>query len=249
MKKTHILIAALVLGCCISSARGQQTAARDAELSRTCVAVIGAVHQPLQLVLWRPTRLMEALTFAGGPTAQAGATVMITRTGSNCSQNSGGNNASPPTPAQVQTYLLSDILHADQRANPYLEGGDVVTVYEAECVFIVGAVAAPRQMFVKGRTTLTDAITFAGGVLKDARVDTVSIIRQGKGAGERVEFKINLEQVRKHRAKDLVLQPNDIIDVPFRDGHRGPMFSPPTYDAPVKRPPVYREIYLLQVAI
>ena len=41
------------------------------------------------------------------------------------------------------SYKLSDVLQGDPKSNPYLEAGDIVTVPEADQVYVVGNVFMP----------------------------------------------------------------------------------------------------------
>jgi protein involved in polysaccharide export with SLBB domain len=217
----------------------QETRSPNVDSPRKCFAVIGAVRAPGRFELKRRVRLTEVLAFAGGFTERAGATVQIMPAGARCTEEPRDPGASPATEPKVRIYRIDDINTTDETRNPYLDAGDIVVVNEADCVYIIGSVVQPRQMVLKGRVTLTQAIAFAGGELKDAKVDRVSIIRQTTSSGERLELKLDLNKIRKKRAEDPVLQPNDIIKVPFR--HR-PTGSPGIVPTPATQPPV-RVIY------
>lgn len=88
------------------------------------------------------------------------------------------------------------------------------------------AVAPRRQVMVIGRvfhpgivelgrvTTVTDAIAAAGGDVKGAHLDRVSILRAVPNSLTRQAIKVDLRVIRKGRADDVLLVANDIVDVP-----------------------------------
>jgi polysaccharide export outer membrane protein len=243
MRQTVLLLfMSIAIGGTASVTPAQQpTSSTDAP--RKCVAVIGAVHAPGRFELKRRTRLLELLSFAGGFTTNAGPTIHVTSSGADCSAAAGPGassvtvlpNASPSTEVKVRFYRIEDINTADESKNPYVEPGDIVVVDEGEQVYITGAVIRPQAITLRKTITLTQALTMAGGLVRDAKTDDVRIIRQGVTSGTRVELKVDLKKIRKKRAEDVILQPNDIVEVPW---HHGPLGFPgivhPIYDTPVR---------------
>ncbi|HBB95641.1 MAG TPA: hypothetical protein DC054_09640 [Blastocatellia bacterium] len=236
MRQTVVLFIVLaVCGCAASGAQGQQEG-QNAASPRECVAVIGAVNMPGRFELKRRTKLFEILAFAGGPKKNAGATVQVISTGSKCPQETRDVNAPPSTP-NVQTYQIEDLIgHTkppnQEALNRYLEAGDIVVVSEAESAYIIGAVLQPQQIVLKRQVTLTQAIAMAGGLKKEAN-ERVRIYRQPDASGPRIELFVNLKEIRKKRAQDIVLQPNDIVEIPGLSPH-GPLL--PLRDVPVPKP-------------
>jgi protein involved in polysaccharide export with SLBB domain len=240
MRQTVVLFIVLaVCGCAAARAQGQQEG-QNAASPRECVAVIGAVNMPGRLELKRRTRLFEVLAFAGGLKKNAGATVQVISTASKCPQETRDVNVPASTPNL--TYQIEDLIgHTkppnQEALNRYLEAGDIVVVSEAESAFIIGAVLQPQEIVLRRPVTLTQAIQIAGGLKKDAKVEQVRILRNPTDSAPRLELWVNLKEIRKKKAEDPVLQPNDIVEVPGLSPH-GPMFSLP--DMP--KPPVDRVI-------
>lgn len=179
-----------------------------------CV-VTGAVRTPTRLELHRRVRLSEALAAAGGLTDYAGRTVQIVhRAGdSGCRELS--------LKSDSQTLNLDDVPRGSENSDPELQRGDVVLVSEADRVYVVGNVVKPQALILKATMTLTQALTLAGGVLPDTRTERIRLIRQVPGSTARTEITVDLKAIRKHKADDLVLEPNDIIDVPSKHNHPG----------------------------
>jgi polysaccharide export outer membrane protein len=179
------------------------------------VAIIGAVNDQSRFELQRRIRLLELMTYAKGPSARAGQTVNIVHSTntSPCQQAIENEDA-----AAFSSYKLSEVLEGKPEANPYLETGDIVTVPEADQVYIVGNVFMPLTIPLREPITLTRAIAMAGGLKQDTRKDKIRVLRQEPGTSVRKEITVDLYAIEKKRSEDLALAPNDIIDVPTSAG-------------------------------
>jgi len=179
------------------------------------VAVIGAVNEQSRFELQRRVRLLELLTYAKGPTAKAGQTINIVHStaASPCKQTDNTD-----TSAAFSSYKLSEVLQGEPKSNPYLEAGDIVTLPEADQVYVVGNVFMPLAIPLKEPITLTRAIAMAGGLKQDTKKDKIRILRQEPGTTIRKEITVDLSAIEKKSSEDLALAPNDIIDVPTSAG-------------------------------
>ena len=179
------------------------------------VAIIGAVNDQSRFQLQRRIRLLELLTYAKGPSGRAGQTVNVVHSThtSQCKQANENEDA-----AAFSSYKLSDVLEGKPEANPYLEAGDIVTVPDADQVYVVGNVFMPLTIPLREPITLTRAIAMAGGLKQDTRKDKIRVLRQEPGTAVRKEITVDLYAIEKKRSEDLALAPNDIIDVPTSAG-------------------------------
>jgi polysaccharide biosynthesis/export protein len=179
------------------------------------VAIIGAVNEQSRFELQRRVRLLELLTYAKGPTTKAGQTINIVHSSASspCKQTEDTDTA-----AAFSSYKLSDVLQGDPKSNPYLEAGDIVTLPEADQVYVVGNVFMPLTIALKEPITLTRAIAMAGGLKQDTKKDKIRILRQEPGTTIRKEITVDLSAIEKKSSEDLALAPNDIIDVPTSAG-------------------------------
>ncbi|HSE17518.1 MAG TPA: polysaccharide biosynthesis/export family protein [Pyrinomonadaceae bacterium] len=179
------------------------------------VAIIGAVNEQSRFELQRRVRLLELLTYAKGPSTKAGQTINIVHStaASPCKQTDDTD-----TSAAFSSYKLSDVLQGDPKSNPYLETGDIVTLPEADQVYVVGNVFMPLTISLKEPITLTRAIAMAGGLKQDTRKDKIRVLRQEPGTTIRKEITVDLSAIEKKSSEDLALAPNDIIDVPTSAG-------------------------------
>ena len=175
------------------------------------VAIIGAVNEQSRFELQRRIRLLELLTYAKGPTSKAGQTINIVHAppALTCEKRSEENTASA-----FSSYRLSETLKGDARANPYIEAGDIITVPEADQVYVVGNVYTPLTIPLNEPITLSRAIAMAGGLKQDSRKDKIRILRQESGSFTKKEMLVDLSAIEKKQAEDVALLPNDIIDVP-----------------------------------
>jgi polysaccharide biosynthesis/export protein len=175
------------------------------------VALIGAVNEQGRYQMQRHIRLLELLTFAKGPSDKAGQTINIVR----------GPHVDLCSPAADSTsnqeglisFKLNDTLQGVESANPFVEAGDIVTVPDAEQVYVVGNVYGPRALPLKETITVSRAIAMAGGPLRDSKTDKVHIVRRAATGGAPSEFYVNLTAIARKKEDDLVLQANDIIEV------------------------------------
>ena len=180
------------------------------------VAVIGAVNDQARFELQRRIRLLELLTYAKGPSPKAGQTINIVHApqAQVCRQLDGATEDA----TAFSSYKLSETLTGDPRANPYLQPGDIITLPEANQVYVVGNVFTPLTIPLKEPITLSRAVAMAGGVKQDSKKDKVRIVRQEAGATTSREIVVDLTAIEKKRAEDIALMPNDIIDVPTSAG-------------------------------
>jgi len=179
------------------------------------VAVIGAVNDQSRFELQRRVRLLELLTYAKGPSAKAGQTINIVHS-TNISPCKQADESDAST--AFSSYKLNEVLQGDPKSNPYLEAGDIVTIPEADQVYVVGNVFMPLTIALKEPITLTRAIAMAGGLKQDTRKDKIRVLRQEPGTTIKKEIIVDLYAIEKKRSDDLALAPNDIIDVPTSAG-------------------------------
>ena len=209
--------------------RNPQVVVKVKEYNSQPVAINGAVARPGQFQLRRPVRLLELLQFyAGGATEKSGGRVHIARMPA-----LGMCEAKPAAAEQAATVIdegsgpifltfkLEDTQKGDERANPFLQPGDVITLPEAKEAYVVGNVLRPGPIFLRDEhLTVSRAIAMVGGHMPDSRKEKVRIVRQEAGGAASREFFVDLEAIRNHKAEDVAVLPNDIIEVPVAGGKR-----------------------------
>jgi polysaccharide export outer membrane protein len=181
------------------------------------VAIIGAVNEQSRFELQRRVRLLDLLTYAKGPTAKAGQTINIVHSPPSLACQKVDSETSDTTGA-FSSYKLSDTLKGYPQANPYIEPGDIVTLPEANQVYVVGNVFTPVTIPLREPITVSRAVAMAGGVKQDSKKDKVRIVRQDPSTSTSKEILVDLSAIEKKQAEDIALLPNDIIDVPVSGG-------------------------------
>lgn len=186
------------------------------EYSSKPVAVMGAVGKPGQFQLQRRVRLLELVSLAGGPTDRAGQQVLVAHS----AELSSCEELAARSANDFDAYDLTSTIRGDGAANPYVQPGDIITVPEAQQVFVVGNVFKPTSISLKEKVTVSQAIAIAGGTMTDAKRDRVRILRQLTGSLAKTEIVVNLEAISKLKADDVELKANDIVEVPTSSGKR-----------------------------
>ena len=186
------------------------------------VAVIGAVRTPSRFQLQRRARLLEMLTLVNGPTDNAGRTIQVVHQGSpvDCSANNAGGPAAESMADQVDYFQLSETLRGEEKANPYVRAGDVISIAKAEEVYVIGNVVRPSSIPLNEPLTVSRAIAIAGGTLPDTKRGAIHIIRQLPGSTQKQEIIVNLDSINRRQSEDVVMMANDIVEVPTSAGKK-----------------------------
>jgi polysaccharide export outer membrane protein len=184
------------------------------------VAINGAIMKPGQFQLRRSVRLLELVQFyAGGPTERSGGSIQLARMANfNPCLPSSGDSANA---IEFAVFNLKDTLAGEEKANPYLQPGDVISLPEAKEAYVIGNVFRPGPVLLKNsNVTVSQAIAMAGGTMPDTKKDKVRLIRQDQNGQTKREIFIDLIAIEKRNATDIALLPNDIISVDVSGGKR-----------------------------
>lgn len=167
------------------------------------VSVQGAVRVPGVYQMMGTQTVLEVLGRAGGIDGQeAGSRIFVIR-----KQDDGTQET-----VEIDAGRLVEL--GDTTQNVELRPGDIVLVphEKRHRVYVSGAVEDPGPIEFSGSEgiTLLQAVTAAGGPTKRANLSEVTILR-ALPDGTQSKITINLKKIRKGRAEDFVLQPNDTI--------------------------------------
>jgi len=181
-----------------------------AEQKSQSIAVIGSVEKPGNFFVNRRVHLLEMLAMAGGPNREAGTRLLIARAGSssNCKES---NDAPDSDKVDVVGFKIRDIQEGKETF--WMQPGDVVTVLDADIVYMYGNVNRQGSIKIREPITLTQAIVSAEGLKSAANKDKIRILRQRPGGVDREELIYDLNQIDKGKVKDPYLEPNDIVAV------------------------------------
>lgn len=175
------------------------------------MAVMGAVNNPGRFFTNRRLTLLELLSYAGGPNVEfAGNTIQVVRVGGISGCVDKDVVKTDEDGIVFFTYKLPDVQKG--KTNPVLKPGDIVSVLDADTVYVYGNVNKEGPVKLKEPITLLQAIVFAEG-LKPASKNKVRVLRQKGDSLDRDELVFDLKDIRERKVQDPYLQPNDIIAV------------------------------------
>jgi polysaccharide export outer membrane protein len=171
------------------------------------VWILGRVQNAGVYPMGTPMTVLEALTAAGGAAASS---------------------------ASGTTEDLADLQHAfvirngqrlpidfeallqrgDMSQNIYLQPDDFIYLPSSlsKDIYVLGAVRMPKAV-ARQQGTLVAAIADAGGPIKNAYLDHVAIVR-GSLSNPRIAV-VDYQKIVHGEAPDILLEPRDIIYVPF----------------------------------
>ncbi len=190
------------------------------EFNSNSIAVIGAVTTPGRFQLQRQVRLLEVLALVNGPSALASEELQIIRTSPSDFCDERNEMASQTfvegTGPEIISLKIREILSGSDGANPVLRGGDIVRVATAELkqAYVIGNVRAATTVNLKDPVALSTAIAMAGGTVTGTRLEKIKITRQSQGSLNKTDIFVNLKEIRAGSQPDVLLEPNDVVDVP-----------------------------------
>lgn len=209
--------------------------------NRPVSVLYGAVKKNQRFQIKRPVLLNELIIISGGFTDKASGEIQIYRPQNlNCLEEIARTNDNPtekkekfvPASRSAETQYINikigDLLSGKKEANPQILSGDIVTVLEAKPVYVIGGVAAPKQLSVRSQITLSRAIDSAGGLAKGADAKKITIFR--RVGSDTKTFVADLDKIKAGQAADFVLQAFDVVEV-SQDGREKRKF-PPVINAP-----------------
>jgi len=166
------------------------------------VSILGYVNEPGNYELIGKVTLLDALALAKGLDKEAGTTVYITR-----------EIQKKQEKIVVDLDDLFEKTGSSNQVNLLISSGDKIYVPEASDVFVDGAVGSPGSYPIDdGETTLSQAISMAGGLASYADGGDVSLIRY-LSDGRKEVVTVDLGSIRDGTMQDPVLNEKDAIVV------------------------------------
>lgn len=204
--------------------------------NRPVSMVYGAVKQPLKFQIKRPVYLNELIVLVGGFTEKASGEIQIFRPqNQSCGETVAkkqqtGNDSRERFIATRQdngtqfiNIRITDLLSGNKDANLQILSGDIVTVLEANPIYVIGGVENPKQISTRSQMTVSRAISTAGGLTKDADAKKVTIFR--RVGNETKIIDADLDKIKANQAEDIILQAFDVVEV-LQKGREKRQFPP-----------------------
>ena len=202
------------------------------------VFVLGSVTRPGQYQISQQMNLIDVLSMAGGLLANAGDEATLQRRPAGAAETAvaevapsveearGGPGAPKPVAAsnvevpgsERITINLVDLLEkGDPSLNIPVQGGDVVHVKErlTRVFYVIGEVGhgGAFQLPLKQELRLTQALSWAGGPAKTAKMGSGILVRYDAD-GKRTELPVDFAAILKGKKDDFAIMPNDVIFIP-----------------------------------
>jgi polysaccharide export outer membrane protein len=180
------------------------------------VSVFGAVRNPGSYQLEGRKTLAEVLSLAGGLRPDAGRKLKITR------NREWGSIPVSVTPQQVLRDVTVGELDLDELVRGHgpfadieVRPHDVISVSQAQLVYVVGQVRKPGGFAMPNQSdfTVLQALSLAEGLDRAAAPKKAKILRKQGGPG-RLEITIDLAQILSGRAPDTPMLAEDVLFVP-----------------------------------
>lgn len=187
--------------------------------SRSPAYIFGAFLVPQQMQMLRRVRLNEVFARAGGTTERSNGKIQVMHTEPvMCPEPGDDPDSVDPNAGGFQVsykvYSVADLKAGKEDANPYIRPGDVVQALEAEPVYINGSVSQPQGIYLRDGLKLSEALAMIGGPRKEANKKHIVIYRIDPESKFRKPMIFNLEDIKKQKQEDPLLQAYDIIEVP-----------------------------------
>ena len=185
--------------------------------SRPPVSVYGEVRLPAQVILQRKTTLLELISFSGGVNDKSSGMIQVIRTKPPmCASDAAAawetqaENGVLPT----RSYSVSNLKQGGVESNPEIFPGDLVIVGKAPPVYVIGQVMQLKEITMgENGLSLMEAVSQAGGFAPRAKTKDIKIRRLKSNSREREIIAVNYDLIKKGAQKDVMLQPEDIIEV------------------------------------
>ena len=166
---------------------------------------LGAIQSPGLYPLVGPTTLLQAIATLGGLAA---------------------GNGKDDAVDYGRSFILRDgrylpvdferlIKYADASQNIYLQPDDFIFIRPTDLpsVYVLGAVSGPTTVPYSKELTVARLIVTLGGAVKFAQVNRIVIVRGSLSAPKVAE--LDYLSIVKGKVRDIVLEPGDIVYVPF----------------------------------
>jgi polysaccharide export outer membrane protein len=181
--------------------REPQVTVRVEEYATRDVSVLGQVQNPGAYPITTAQPVLKVLTLAGGLTGMADRNITIER---------------HHDPSQRIQYYFANNAEQAMSDSVMVNPGDIVVVPKAAIIYIMGDVARPGGYPITtndSHLTVLQAIAMAGSANKTSVQSHTRLIR--KTSEGQQELRVQLVAIEKGKQPDLILQPDDVLYVPF----------------------------------
>ena len=196
--------------------RNPEVSVNIVESNSQPVSVLGAVNKPGSYQLEGVKTLSELIGMAGGLRSDAGHVLRISRNKEFGSLPLPGVAEDPSGGFYMADIDADDVIQSRRpalniAAKPY----DVISILQADIVYVVGQVRKPGGFTVNSHEgmSILEALSLAEGLDHTAAPKKARIIRQDKATG-RQDIPVDLEAILSGKTEDIQLRGSDVLFVP-----------------------------------
>jgi polysaccharide export outer membrane protein len=161
------------------------------------ITLMGQFKNPGTYDYFSKMRLIDVMALGGGINDKAGRIAQIRRMG-----------ASAGEPSVLLVDIDKMLREGRSESNLEINAGDVVFVPEAGMFFVDGAVRKPGGYHITRQTSLSEAVSLAGGLAPYASGEKAILVRH-LGEGERQVLELDMEDIEVQRTpvndRDVIL--------------------------------------------
>ncbi len=173
--------------------------------NRSLAYIYGAIKTPQRFKMKRKALLNELVILSGGITEKASGEIQIFRPAkANCESISNQET-------EILNIKISDLIKGKPDSNPQIRLGDIITIKEADPIYIIGGVLNPRQLLFREKMTLSRAIAAVGGLAPNATLKQITIFRRIDGVSKTIL--VDFELISSKKMEDIELQKYDIVEI------------------------------------
>ncbi|MBA4372671.1 MAG: hypothetical protein C0402_07375 [Thermodesulfovibrio sp.] len=166
------------------------------------ISVLGSVKNPLVYYVTGQKYLLDMISMAGGLSPEAGLVCIVqTVTGSSTEKNAR---------ERIVIDLNELLIKGRTELNIPVHSGDVIQVPRSGIFFVTGSVKEPGEFQLRGKTTLTQALSMAKGLSYEASSSDIKIYRD-TGKAQREVLSVDYDSVLAGGTLDTELIDRDII--------------------------------------
>jgi polysaccharide export outer membrane protein len=186
-----------------------------AEFRSQPISVLGAVTRPGVLQVRGPKTLWEVISDVGGLKNDAGDTIKIVRDLEHGAIPLPGARVDPTGKFTIVELDVNSVKSMENpKENIALMPYDVISVSQADIVYVVGDVGRAGGFVTNGSISVLEALSLAGGFGPRSSPGKSRILRTQADSDQRAQIPIDLKKLIRGEAEDLRLRPNDILFVP-----------------------------------
>jgi polysaccharide biosynthesis/export protein len=169
------------------------------------ISILGSVKEPRVYYVTGQKYLLDMLSLAGGVSQEAGTVCIIQRVSGKTSPESGREYIE-----RIVIDLDELLIKGKAELNVAVTSGDTIHVPQSGIFFVDGGVQGPGSFPLKGKTTVTQAISLAKGMSYEASSSDIKIYRDN-GNPEREVIKVSYDAILDGKQPDFELRDKDIV--------------------------------------